>query len=315
MKKCGYFKKFIFLMSLVVAFILPSTVLAASQGSIHVHFYHENEAISDAVFSAYRVADFTEDGEYVPTEAFSSYAISWKDLDLETASELGSTLSAYVSRDNIAADAQGKTDENGDVYLKDLPAGIYLVIGDAVTVVNSSVEDTIYFPQPAVVHVPDWDENGMHISDDVTIEPKSDFTKVDKSIERKALKIWKNDSSENRPSEITVQLLKNGEIYDEQTLTAEDNWRYTWSNLDPECRWEMIEKDVPDGYTATVSQQGVTFTLTNTYGDPSSQNTTPDKNLPNTGVLWWPVPVLLGLGAVLCIVGNKYKKNSKESYE
>ncbi|MBQ1322015.1 MAG: Cna B-type domain-containing protein, partial [Solobacterium sp.] len=44
-------------------------------------------------------------------------------------------------------------------------------------------------------------------------------------------KAWAMDRPENRPSSITVELLQNGEVYDEKTVTAADNWAYTFSML------------------------------------------------------------------------------------
>ena len=77
-------------------------------------------------------------------------------------------------------------------------------------------------------------------------------------------KIWKDDGNESaRPKEITVQLLKDGDVCDTQTLNKANNWRYTWEKLDDDYEWTVTEKAV-SGYETTVVQNGVTFTITNT---------------------------------------------------
>lgn len=67
----------------------------------------------------------------------------------------------------------------------------------------------------------------------------------------------------------------------------------------------MVEKEMDD-YTVTVTREGVTFVVTNTYtGDtPAAPPGKPaEPKLPQTGQLWWPVPVLLAVGLLLVLIG------------
>ena len=99
-----------------------------------------------------------------------------------------------------------------------------------------------------------------------------------------------------------MQLLCDGKIYDEQALNTANNWSYTWEGLDAAHDWKLIEKTVPDDYTVAVTQQGITFTVTNTNDNPPPPP--PDEpTLPQTGMLWWPVPVLGGIGVVTLFFG------------
>ena len=150
-------------------------------------------------------------------------------------------------------------------------------------------------------------------------------------------KVWDDDGYETqRPEQIVVQLLRNGKVYRTAALNAENNWRYTWYNLDAGYDWQLVEETVPEGYTVSVSQEGITFVVTNTCqpdspdnpdnpdnpdqpenpGSPDSPDvpggpaskppTTPDgpkPSLPQTGALWWPVPVLAGSGMLLFTLG------------
>ena len=59
---------------------------------------------------------------------------------------------------------------------------------------------------------------------------------------------------------------------------------------------------MPEDYTVAVTQQEITFTVTNTNDNPPPPP--PDEpKLPQTGLLWWPVPVLAGIGAVALFFG------------
>ena len=86
-------------------------------------------------------------------------------------------------------------------------------------------------------------------------------------------------------------------------LNAANNWRYTWTDLDSRYAWKVVEKEL-EGYTVTVTREGVTFVVTNTYGETIEDNETPlSGELPKTGQLWWPVPVLIAAGLLFIIIG------------
>ena len=92
-------------------------------------------------------------------------------------------------------------------------------------------------------------------------------------------------------------------------LNAANNWRYIWENLDDRSTWTLVEEKV-DGYTVSITREGVTFVVTNTYV-PETPNTPPptepgkpdQPSLPQTGQLWWPVPLLLVGGLLLVVIG------------
>ena len=162
---------------------------------------------------------------------------------------------------------------------------------------------------------------------------------------REVLKVWKDDANpQNRPKEITVQLLQNGVVYDTVTLNASNNWRYTWDQLDNWSDWTVVEQ-TPAGYTVTVTQEGITFVITNTSTSEHPSETTvpstspsepgtsesstqpdtqghpdnpdePDKpdqpNLPQTGLLWWPVPLLAAAGLICVIAGIAITRHRHE---
>ena len=88
-------------------------------------------------------------------------------------------------------------------------------------------------------------------------------------------KIWDDNNNQDgiRPAEITVQLYANGEKSGEEvSLSAANNWSYTWTKLAKNAGKKTIEYSVdevkvPDGYTRTVTANGTKteYTITNTH--------------------------------------------------
>ena len=69
-----------------------------------------------------------------------------------------------------------------------------------------------------------------------------------------------------RPKSITVNLLANGIITDTKTVTADDNWTYSFTDLPKyangqEITYTVSELTVP-GYTTTIDDN---YNITNSY--------------------------------------------------
>ena len=130
-------------------------------------------------------------------------------------------------------------------------------------------------------------------------------TPIGETITRKVHKVWDDKGYENkRPQYITVTLLKNGEEYDTQQISAAGNWEYTWADLPrydvdgKEIKWSIREGYI-SGYVVNVTQNGNSFVLTNSVNK--------DK-LPQTGMLWWPVPLMATVGLAFLLIGEILKK-------
>ena len=74
------------------------------------------------------------------------------------------------------------------------------------------------------------------------------------------------------------------------TLSAQNGWQVVYADM-PEGSYSIVEVDVPKGFTATYSQNGYEFTVTNT------------ASLAQTGHLFWPIPVLVITGLCLIVLG------------
>ena len=126
------------------------------------------------------------------------------------------------------------------------------------------------------------------------------------TVTRTVLKVWDDQGYENRrPESVQVTLLQNDVAFETRTLSEANGWQYTWDKLPKvdqsgkEISWTIREAAV-SGYRSAVRLNGDTFVLTNTLSR---------QKLPQTGVLWWPVPILAVTGLAFLIVGTVSRKN------
>ena len=106
-------------------------------------------------------------------------------------------------------------------------------------------------------------------------------------------KTWKDNNNQDgiRPSSITVNLLANGRQVASKTVSASDNWQYSFDNLAAYANGQKITytvtEDAVAGYTSTVDGYNITNTHNpTTPKKPQVPNnpTTPKKpQVPNNG--------------------------------
>lgn len=310
---------------LFLALLFLPTVSASAAGSIDMNSalsltisYVDGEMpISGAEFSAYKIADAKETGELTVNAAFKGYGVEKLINDDASWSLLASTLEGFVLKDGVAPLYTGTTDADGKLIFppegKVLTPGLYLIVGS-----RHELNGNYYDPAPFVVMLPAYDPDSDAWLYDVTANVKFDRESADtESAARKVIKVWDDKGAEaSRPKEIKVSLLRDGKVYETVTLNAGNNWRYEWTALDASFSWRVCEDSVPDGYTSTVTQEGVTFIVTNSAENPGQDTPTgpsepEEPKLPQTGQLWWPVPVLAAAGLLLVLSGLIIKKRDQ----
>ena len=284
---------------------VAQTIDLDRENTLTVSFGESGEGFPEVEFSLYPVAALTEEGEYALTDDFAQYPVSLEDLDSSGLRSLAQTLDAYVARDTLTPLLSQETGEDGMVSFDGLSPGLYLVLGESYT-----QDNTVYTPSPMLFYLPGQGEDGGW-EYEVTASCKFDQEEItDTTVSRKVQKVWKDSGNQSkRPEMVFVQLLENGAVVDTVALSEENNWEYTWEGLDASSRWQVAETNVPDGYTVTVTQEGTLFVVTNTY-----PGKTPPK-LPQTGLLWWPVPLLACAGLVLVIAGAGARRRGRGSHE
>lgn len=284
---------------------VAQTIDQDRESTLTLSFGGSGEGFPEVEFSLYRVAALTEEGEYALTDDFAQYPVSLEDLDSSGLRSLAQTLDAYVARDTLTPLLSQETGEDGMVSFDGLSPGLYLILGESYT-----QDNTVYTPSPMLFYLSGQGEDGGW-EYEVTASCKFDQEEItDATVSRKVQKVWKDSGNQSkRPEMVLVQLLENGAVVDTVALSEENNWEYTWEGLDASSRWQVAETSVPDGYTVTVTQEGTLFVVTNTY-----PGKTPSK-LPQTGLLWWPVPLLACAGLVLVIAGAAARRRGRGSHE
>lgn len=315
--------------------------------------------LAGATFHLHKVADVDSTGALTPTTDFTGlltiYTGGGHDADWQAQA---TTLEGIIQRDQIPETDGGQTAANGLLNLptagKTLTPGLYLLTGDRLVQNGWRYDAT-----PVFIMLPTATANDTWAYT-TTCTPKYAASTSGGggggSTSRKVQKIWQDtDHQEQRPNEVTVQLLRDGKVYETITLSAANNWRYTWAKLNDSHKWTLTETAVP-GYTTTVTQEGTTFVVTNTYptddtpgggddddgdddggDDNNGGNTPPEDNneggnntltppttpntpeisndvptLPQTGQLWWPVPIMLLAGLALIALGLMRRGRSYE---
>lgn len=295
--------------------LFPGQVLAAEaidperNVTITLNYVYDGKAISGAEFGIYYIASVSPYGEFTLAGEFKDYPVTLDGLDAEGWNTLAQTLYGYAQRDNLPQLDRDVTDGSGCVTFptKDavMKPGLYLIGGKVVT-----LEGYTYCVSPFIVSAPMEDMEQNVWKYDVTVNPKASREVYHDTVTGKVLKVWDDKGYENkRPQYVTVTLLKNGEAYDTQRITAAGNWEYRWEELPRydengnEIKWSVRESAVP-GYTVNVTQNGDNFVLTNSIDK---------QKLPQTGVLWWPVPILAVAGLAFLLVGGIIRKRENDA--
>lgn len=303
---------------LLVLLLLPLSASAAGfvdldhTTSLTITAEYEGVAMEGMQFNIYRVSDMDKTGELTVREAFSAFA---SDLDIrgqndEAWQAMAEKLARWLSLEpQIMPTAQAVVTEKGLAQLRDLPMGLYLVTAQGV-----EKDGYVYTVAPFFLVFPERDENDQWNYD---ISAKAKPAKNEKTMDYQVIKLWKDTCRpEKRPQAITVQLYCDGVAFgDPVTLPENGRWSHTWEDLEVNHTWTVKESAV-SGYKAEVSAEGTTFVITNTHTHPGTSNT-PGKpsKLPQTGQLWWPVPVLLCAGLLCLVIGILRRRGYQDEKE
>ena len=332
------------LLWLTLAVVGSASAAEPESGSISALFLVDDKPVQDVRILALRVAALDDDCGFEWFDSYAKYHLSTNIQDNASAASLAQTLASYVSRDSVKEDVAAKTDANGSVLFGQLPMGVYLITGETTTIGRYT-----YKIVPTLVFIPHLIQNGeteTHAA--IELKHESVYNPPDtphpQTAIRKVLKVWDLAFGNYSREPISVNLLRNGRVYDTKTLSEDNNWTYTWRGLDDNCFWSLVEESVPDGFVTTVSRQGVTFVVTNSEetppdilpvpskpnppatptetvpdpavpADPGPQTPTnpnsPTKpKLPQTGMLLWPIAILCAAGISTGIGASLFKKKN-----
>lgn len=326
----------------------------SGEGSLSVLNMVDNKPVKGVRFSLYYVADQV-DGEFKWTERFAEYRLEL-DPDAESFASLPANLSVYIGRDGVQADYTGVTEDGGIVSFTGLGSGLYLLTGESyrsgsyrydvvpalvvLPYVEADGHDLIWHGNMEVKHTSHYIASGG--GGGGYIPPKQE------TVSRHVLKTWDDiDNESERPGYVEVQLLKNNEVFSTVILNEANNWRHTWTELDKDAEWYVVENGVPEDYEVAIEQEGITFVVTNVFVEELTEEPNPPKEetpdteiteteppkdepdveptpepvpdetekLPQTGQLWMPVFLCAGFGIVSIFVGLLGRRKAGDENE
>lgn len=288
-KKIKYLK----ILILISLIILPSAKVSADavvdfnrRGSIKITLKEstDNTNIEGSEITIYQVAVLKEKNNNIAFE----YIEELKDCpnSLEDLKEPSITLINYIKDKNIPKISL-KTNKEGLVQYNNLDLGLYLVMQT-----NNIKGYTIF--SPFFIILPEYILDNWNY--DINAFPKTDIIKL---TDITVKKVWNKSNHTKLPLEVNIELLKNGEVIDTIKLNKDNNWHYTWKNLEKSDKYTVREINIPIGYTASYRNDGNIFTITNT------------DTLIKTGQNILIIQVLAVTGLILIGIGIIYAKKSK----
>ena len=330
------------LLALGALVCMPASALAAevnqpdpSAGiSLLVKDHHDDAFIQGTQVTIYRVAEVADNGSLTPVDTFATLPVSWDVEDGSDARALADTLAAYVARDGFAPTDSALTDANGVASFPSgaaqLEPGYYLILAGSHRAGNAW-----HYPMASLVALPYTHQDG---SVDYAPIASMKYQEYEDVGVLDVMKVWDGENPD-QPKSVTMQLLRDGQVYKTAVLNQDNGWHVQWTGLEPQYQWAVLEKSVPEDYLISIDGNSGIVAVTNTYTNeeidqPDSPEDTPDNpgqdqpdgsdgsdepaaankgegstgsTLPQTGQLWWPVAALLMAGVVLLAAGLSKK--------
>lgn len=313
------------LLCMITSFALP---VRAADCTLTLICKNQDEPVANVKWNVFRVGEKNSKGEYVLTGDFADYPVSLKNITTSSAmQDAAVTLENYAVLDGVAPALSAVTDEEGTAVLGNVDTGLYLVCGE------KYFTDTLKVtPSPMLLEFTD-DEISQG---SIIAYPKFEIETIPAETEAEfgVRKIWDmlGQFDEFRPVDVTVGIYCDTELVETVVLSEDNNWEYFWTG-DILHDWRVKEIDIPANFTVIYRNNETLFNVENTYtttmtgGDESESSSQTDSSsshtdsstggsgssgsLPQTGSLWWPVPVLAGSGVILIAVGGRMNKKRK----
>ena len=267
--------------------------------SLTLHYQHNDHNFEGLSIKTFRVAEVFADGTYALCGDFKDYPVSIYSVTSQAEwKNITSTLVSYIVADRLVPTATQTTDKNGAVCFENLLPGMYLTL--SVKAEEKSKITTFYDFLTVIPQQQDGEAHNYH----VTSYPKCEVQAVTpKETEYKVVKQWKDSGqSKSRPESIEIEILKDGNLAHTQVLSAKNDWCFRWTAEADGGVWTAVERNVPKGYTVTVTQNGTTFLITN-----AKENTSVPPYTGDSSVIW-PYIVAMAVSGLVLVLLAIYRK-------
>ncbi len=200
------------------------------------------------------------------------------------------TFFTFYLKDEDGNIIQMKNNKEGTItfdtlYFNSAGTYIYTIEERAGNVDGIIYDDSVYRVVVTVTKSGDYhasvvyEKNGKTYEGIPLFENRTKETPDDGTVSVVVKKVWIDKENENRPNSVLVQLYKDGTAYGKAiTLNDANQWQYEWDGLDRDAEWTVGEVNNFDGYTATISQNGNVWTITNTLDSEEPPHDGDDPN-------------------------------------
>lgn len=245
----------------------------------------DNGLVAGANIKIYKLADaYSEDHNL----AFSYHQVLEACENNIKNNDLNEKTLECIYNSNVFSEEK-TTDSFGYTRFNNLDLGLYLVEQTNKVEGYSNID-------PFLIAIPTLENNIWIYNIEAT--PKTDIIRLmDIIVEKK----WDIINGNNTPDKVLVQLLKKDEVIDTIILNNENNWTYTWKQIEASDEYSVKEIEIPAGYTATYRTVDNKFIITNT------------KTLVQTGQNILLIQVLVSIGLIFIITGLII--NKRNNYE
>lgn len=309
MKHCKFLQNMCLCLLLVaVLCTLPVSVQAegkidlSAPVSLTVHALCGTVPMDGMQMDAYLVATADETGALSLTEPFAEL-LSEEDMQALSAEQAEQLAQQVTDHPGVYPKTSVLTGSDGTAAFETLTQGLYLICGDIHPQGNQ-----VYCASAFFVMLPQRNDGQWEY--DVTAYAK--MGESEEYIILSVSKAWADSCHiTRRPSNIRFQLYCDGEPYGQPvTLPYQGHWSYTWPELLEAAHNWTVEEEPVAGYTPTVTRKsGWNFLITNTCNHSDAEGDTP--SLPQTGQLWWPVPLLTLAGLLLVVIGLLIRRGER----
>ena len=272
-------------------------------------------------YRIYKVGEVQSDGECVLQGAFADAAVNMNIQTAADSADAALALSGYADVKGIQPTLSGNTGADGTAGIKLTDGELYLLKEESYKVGVTTYRSVARLFTASQIEV---DSDGMRV---LVVKYESIEEGEKKEVTYTVRKIWDDKKGMKRPQNVTVLLLKNGQVFETVTLSQVNNWTYSFTVLDDGSVFSVQEDNIPEDYVSIVSKRDYTFMVTNTLLDTPGQENTPTST-PNTSLtsesthrgapktgdisLRGPIALIALSGVILLIFGIRFIKSRKE---
>ncbi len=281
---------------MLIALLLMSVALpcfAEQKGTLLVKLEdEEKKPVNGVEIRICKIADQSPEG-YLPANGFEHAGLSLEGIQNAPNEINAKAVLNYMLQQELAT--QSACTQNGSASFSELDLGIWLVFCQ---------ENQEYTFNPYFVFLPT--AAGGELYYEITSAPKGEV-QTD-TLQVYVIKKWDdgNNAAQKRPDSVTVELLKDAEVFSRVVLSEENGWANTFSLLPKDGVYSVREQAVVDYLPQYTGDMETGFVITNCYNG---------ERLPQTGQHWVPV-LLLGIAGVgfvlLGIFELRNRKNEKK---